>query len=134
MHTRKFFTLILTAAALAALAALALGGHSAMAADKHDHTPRHGGVVTEAGHMEIELVVKPDVVQLFLSDHGKPVKLDGIGAKITLLVGGVKSEAVLTQAADVLEARGAFNIAGAKAVVVITRPGKAPVTARFTLR
>ena len=132
MQTRTFLTRILTAAALAAFAS---GGHSAMAADKHDHTPRHGGVVTGAGHMDIELVVKPEAVQLHLRDHGKPVNLDGASAKVTLLAGTVKSEAALTPAGDRLEAKGAFKpAAGIKAVAVITLPGKAPVTARFSLK
>ena len=132
MQTRKFFTVAFT---VAALAALALGSHSAIAADKHGHAPKHGGVVTEAGHMDIELLVKPDVVQLFFSDHGKPVKLDGASAKVTLLAGTVKSEVALTPAGDRLEAKGAFKpAAGVKAVAVITLPGKAPVTARFSLR
>ncbi len=132
MQARKFINLIVTAAALAALA---LGGHSAVAADKHEHAPKHGGVVAEAGHMDIELVVKPEVVQLHLSDHGKPVKLDGASAKVTLLAGAVKSEAALTPAGDRLEAKGTFKpAAGVKAVAVITLPGKAPVTARFSFK
>lgn len=102
--------------------------------EKDDHTPRHGGVVVDVKAFDIELTAKPDLIRVYLRDHGKPMKLDGIGGKITLLAGGVKTEAALTLASDALEARGTFKTAGAKAVVVITRPGKAPVTARFTLK
>lgn len=132
MRTRKVFTLILAAATLAALA---FSGHSAMAAGGHDRAPKHGGIVTEAGHMDIELVVKPEAVQLHVRDHGKPVKLDGASAKVTLLAGAVKTEAALTPAGDRLEATGAFKpAAGVKAVAVIALPGKALVTARFVFK
>ena len=125
-----------TTAALAAVLAtvLALANPGASAADKHDGAPRHGGVVTAAAHLEIELVVSADAVRLYLRDHGKPVMPDGASAKLTLLTGGAKVEATLIAAGGALEAKGAFQAAGTKAVVVLTRPGKSPVVARFTLK
>ena len=50
---------------------------SVFAADKHDHghedKPLHGGLVTEIKDVDYELVAKPDVLQLYVRDHGKPV-------------------------------------------------------------
>ena len=101
----------------------------------HGHAPKHGGVVAEVNHMDVELVVRADAVRSYLRDHDKPVKLDGASAKVTLLVGSDKTEAALTPAGDRLEARGVFKPgAGVKAVAVINLPGKAPVTARFALK
>ena len=129
MQRRNLFTLAIFSTVLT------LGSHGVLAAGKHDHSPKHGGVVAEVGDLDIELVVKPDAVQLFLRDHNKPVRPDGMSAKVTLLAGTAKSEATLMPAGDRLEAKGAFNpVAGLKAVVVVTLPGKAPVTARFSLK
>ena len=114
--------------------ALTLAASLPAQAGKDGHAPLHGGIVVETNAFDIELTVKPDLVRVYLRDHGKPVAMDGTGGKITLLAGGVKTEAPLSLAGDALEARGTFKTAGAKAVVVITRPGKAPVTARFTLK
>lgn len=57
------------------------------AADKHDHghedKPMHGGLVAEVKDMDYELVAKPDVLQLYLRDHGKPVDVSKTTAKVT---------------------------------------------------
>ena len=120
--------------ALAALVAASICS-AALADDKHVIAPQHGGLVSEANHLEIELVAKPTAVQVYLRDHGKPVKVDGGSAKLTLLGKSGKTEAQLQPAGDRFEAAGVFNVAaGAKTVVVITLPGKPPLTARFTLK
>ena len=120
-----------------ALAALVTASvcSAVMADDKHAIAPQHGGLVSAASHLEIELVAKASVVQVYLRDHGKPLKADGGSAKLTLLGKSGKTEAQLQPAGDRFEAAGAFNVAaGTKAVVVINRPGKPPLTARFTLK
>jgi hypothetical protein len=48
--------------------AFAAGGHD----HGHEHKPLHGGVVSEVKDMDYELVAKPDLIQLYLRDHGKP--------------------------------------------------------------
>lgn len=129
MQRRNVFVLALFSTALT------LGSQGVLAAGKHDHSPKHGGVVAEVGDLDIELVIKPDAVQLFLRDHSKPMRPDGASAKVTLLAGTAKAEAMLTPAGDRLEAKGAFSpVAGLKAVAVVTLPGKATVTARFSLK
>jgi len=58
---------------LITLAALVAIG-PAFAADKHDHAHEHesmhGGLVVEVKDVDLELVAKPDVIQLHLRDHG----------------------------------------------------------------
>jgi len=60
----------------ATAAAVLLSTASAFASDGHHHgdaKPMHGGVVVEVKHVDYELVAKPDVVELHLRNHGKPV-------------------------------------------------------------
>ena len=100
-----------------------------------DHKPRHGGVVVETKAGDMEIVAKPETIHIYFTDHGKPVKLEGAKAKVTLLNGSEKSEAELVAAGDKLEARGAFKVAkGTKGIAVLTLVGKPPVTARFDIK
>jgi len=88
---------------LLASLALALSG-AAFAAGDHthgdDHKPQHGGIVAGTHDMDYELVARPDVITLHLRDHGKPASSQGVGAKLTLLNGTEKSEAVLVPAGE----------------------------------
>ena len=108
------------------------------AADKHDHghedKPLHGGLVTEIKDVDYELVAKPDVLQLYVRDHGKPVDVSRATAKITLLSGSDKQEVELKPSADRLEAKGSFKvIPGTKVVAQVNLASKA-ATARFVLK
>jgi len=118
---------------IAAAIALVLAS-TAHASGAHDHSPKHGGVVTEVKDMDYELVAKSSVVQLYLRDHGKKVDVSKATAKVTLLTGAEKQEVELKPAGDKLEAIGSFKVGpGTKAVAVVTVAGK-PSTARFTLK
>jgi hypothetical protein len=118
---------------IAAAIALVLAS-TAHASGAHDHSPKHGGVVTEVKDMDYELVAKSSVVQLYLRDHGKKVDIAKATAKVTLLTGAEKQEVELKPAGDKLEATGSFKVGpGTKAVAVVTVAGK-PSTARFTLK
>ncbi len=104
-------------------------------AGKDDHTPKFGGVVVETKAGDMEIVAKPESIQIHISDHGKAVKLDGAKAKVTLLNGVEKSEADLVTVGDKLEAKGAYKVAkGTKGIAVVTLAGKPPVTARFDIK
>ena len=108
------------------------------AADKHEHghedKPLHGGLVTEIKDMDYELVAKPDVLQLYVRDHGKPVDVSKATAKITLLSGSDKQEVELKPSADRLEAKGSFKVTpGTKVVAQVNLASKA-ATARFVLK
>ena len=110
--------------------AFAAGGHD----HGHEHKPLHGGVVSEVKDMDYELVAKPDLIQLHLRDHGKPVDVSKSSAKLTILVGTDKQEVELKPAGQQLEATGSFKLANSKIVALISVPGKAPATVRFVLK
>lgn len=129
------FLTLAPALALALASCLALSSGAAMAAGEHDHVAKFGGVVVETKVGDLEIVAKPDALQIYVSDHGKPMKLDGAKAKVTLLNGTEKSEAVLAPAGDKLEAKGAFKVGkGTKGIAVVTLAGKPPATARFSVK
>ena len=114
---------------------IALSAAPALAVDNHDHSPKHGGVVVETKAGDVEIVAKPDSIQIYITDHGKPMKLDSAKAKVTLLNGTEKSEANLVFVGDKLEAKGAFKVAkGTKGIAIVTLAGKPPVTARFDIK
>lgn len=110
--------------------AFAAGGHD----HGSDHKPVHGGIVVEANHMDFELVATPNVINLHLRDHGKPMDVSKATAKVTLLAGSQKQEIELKPDGDKLVANGAFKTeAGAKAIAQVSVNGKTS-TARFVLK
>jgi hypothetical protein len=128
---RQIFTT--RAALLASL--MAFFAASAIAAGSHEHTPKQGGIVVETKVGDVEIVAKPDSIQIFITDHGKAMKLDGAKAKVTLLNGADKTETELLAAGDKLEAKGAFKVAkGTKGIALVTLNGKPPVSARFEIK
>jgi hypothetical protein len=119
---------------------LALSG-AAFAAGKHghghEHKPAHGGVVTEAGGMDFELVAKADSVTLHVRGHdGKPASVAGATGKLTILSGTEKTEAALApEGNDKLQAKGSFKVgAGTKFVATVHMAGKKPINMRFALK
>jgi hypothetical protein len=102
---------------------------------KDDHTAKHGGIFVETKALDFEIVAKPDVIQVYVADHGKPVKLDGAKGKVTLLNGSEKTEVDLAPAGDKMEAKGSFKVAkGTKGIALVTLAGKSAATARFELK
>lgn len=105
----------------------------AMAAE--DHKPTHGGVVVETKAGDLELVAKPDLMVIHVSDHGKAMKLTSGTGKVTVFNGNDKTEAPLTLVGDKLEAKGSFKVApGAKVLAEVALNGKPAIAARFTLK
>lgn len=122
----------LVAATLAT--ALAAFSGAALASDDH-HKPMRGGIVSPGKAADFELVAKADMLQIYVSDHGKPRDVSKASAMVTLLSGQNKQEVELKPVGDRLEAAGAFQVAtGTKVVAVVTDNGKALGTARFTLK
>lgn len=123
----KFNVALATAIALTALSGVAVA--------KDDHTPKHGGIVVETKALDFEIVAKPDVIHVYVADHGKPVKLEGAKGKVTLLNGSAKTEIDLAPAGDKLEAKGSFKVAkGTKGIALVTLAGKPAATARFEVK
>lgn len=120
---------------LALAAGIALTAWSAMAAGDHGHDPKFGGVVVETKLGDLEIVAKTEILQIHVSDHGKPVKLTGAKAKITLLNGTEKSDIELSPAGDKFEAKGTFKVTkGTKGIAIVTLAEKPPATARFEVK
>ena len=104
-------------------------------AQKDDHSAKHGGIFVETKALDFEIVAKPDLIQVYVGDHGKPVKLDGAKGKVTLLNGSAKTEVDLAPAGDKLEAKGSFKVAkGTKGIASVTLAGKSAATARFEVK
>lgn len=121
---------------LAALTLAFCGTAQAAGDHGHEHKPMHGGIVAEANDIDYELVARADSLTLHMRDHGKPVKTEGASAKLTLLNGTEKAEAVLAPGGEgKLEAKGTFKVAaGTKVVALVTRDGKKPANVRFVLK
>jgi len=117
-------------AALLIATALALPTFAA-----EDHTPKHGGVVVETKAGDLELVAKPELIVIHVSDHGKPMKLSSASGKVTVFNGNDKTEAPLALVGDKLEAKGSFKVgAGTKVLAEVSLNGKPAASARFTLK
>ncbi len=98
------------------------------------HKPMQGGVLATVKDVDYELVAKPDVLQLFVRDHGKPVDVSKATAKVTLLSGADKQEVELKPTGDKLEAKGSFKVSpGTKVVAQVNSAGKT-ASARFVLK
>lgn len=118
---------------LALAAAMALAG-AAQAGGDHHHGPSHGGVFIE-GKLDFEVVARPDLIQVYVGDHGKPVKIEGAKGKVTLLNGSEKTEVELAPVGDRLEAKGSFKVGkGTKGVAMVVLAGKPAAMARFELK
>lgn len=107
-------------------------------AEKHNHSnegkPLYGGVVTEVKDIDYELVAKPDVLQLYVSNHGKSADVSKASAKVILLTGSDKQEIELKPVGDKFELKGNFQIAPGMKIVAQVRIGGGTSTARFTLK
>ena len=100
-----------------------------------DHKPKHGGVVVETKAGDMELVAKPDLIVIHVSDHGKAMKMASATGKVTVFNGNEKTEAQLALAGDKLEAKGSFKVgAGTKVLADVALNGEPSVAARFTLK
>jgi hypothetical protein len=100
-----------------------------------DHAPKHGGTVVETKAGDMELVAKPELIVIHVSDHGKPMTLTSATGKVTVFNGNDKTEAPLALAGNKLEAKGSFKVsAGTKVLADVALNGKPAVAARFTLK
>ena len=96
-----------------------------------DHKAMHGGLFYQANY-DYELVVRDGEVKLFVTDHGKAVELSGATARVTILMGGKKTDIIMAPTGEFFSAKTTRKPEkGAKAVVQMQISGKAS-TARFT--
>ena len=123
----SLFVAVAFASALVASPAVLAGGAS--------HEARHGGIYINNKLVDLEVIAKADLIQVYATEHGKPLKLEGAKAKVTLLNGAEKSEVDLPLVGDKFEAKGAFKVAkGTKGIVLVTLAGMPGTTGRFTVK
>ncbi len=128
----KSFIIQIAAAGLAAVFTIA----PAYAGAGHDHGPKYGGVVREVKEITYELVVRPDTLTLYVSDHGKPLPTQGAKAEATLYAGNEKITVALEPAGENrMTAKGSFRVGvGVRAVLTVTLPGQAATKVSFKLK
>ncbi|MBC7859463.1 MAG: hypothetical protein H7Z39_11945 [Burkholderiaceae bacterium] len=119
---------------LIALTAIAVGMAMSGQALAHGATPKHGGVVHNAGDLSFELVGKDGKAVIYVDDHGAELPTAGATGTLTVLSGGKKSEALLEPTGtNALTSKTEVKLArGAKAVASITLPGKEAISVRFS--
>ena len=120
--------------ALAVLVA-ALGVSGAALAQKAP-AAKHGGMTAVvAGHHDAELVIKPDQLVLYLTNHGKPLVPADNAIKATIVEGTKKTEIAMKAEGDHAIAPLAAPL-GKGAVIVIAGKisGGHAMTARFVVK
>ncbi len=138
MFRISFRTLLPFAIAIAIAMSGLVWAHSE--SDLSKLIPLHGGVLAAAGAYDVELVLKPDRVQVFVADHlDKPVSIQGATGTANLRVKGKRAQQVQLQVVeDRLEGAAAIpadvpvtvlirlNIGGTEQMVPYTWPAGGP--------
>lgn len=107
---------------------------SAGAAWAHDGKGPHGGRIADAEPYHVELVVKSDSIEVFISDAGeKPIAASGFKGTAILIAGG-KSQRIVLAPVDGTRLSGQATAAlpsRPKGVVQLTAPDGKTAQARF---
>jgi hypothetical protein len=118
-------------------ATVALPAAPALAQHKHDHKPKHGGVIREAGGFVYELVAKPTEIVVHVTDEvDKPVPVRGSTAAVTLIDSGTRVEVPLAAGTENRHAAtGTFPVRpGMSALLDVAVGGKPVAKLRYTLK
>jgi hypothetical protein len=111
---------------------------SVLAQHKHDHKPKHGGVIKETGGFVYELKVAPKEITVWVTDESnKPVPTSGSTAKVTLIPDAtLRAEVPLEPAGDNrFHATGDFAIKpGSSALLDVSVGGKSIAKLRYVLK
>ena len=97
----------------------------------HDHAPLFGGKIFVVKDIDVELVAKNDLVQIYVRDHGKPIDINGGSAKLTLLNGAGKKEYELAANKENFEIKEKFNLEKGTKVLAIIKFKNQVITARY---
>lgn len=104
------------------------------AAWAHEAKGKHGGRITDAGSYHVEMVVKSDTIDVFISDASeKPVAASGFKGTAILVAGG-KSQRVVLTPVDGTRLSGTATAAlpnQPKGVVQLTAPDGKTIQAKF---
>jgi hypothetical protein len=97
--------------------------------------PKHGGTIQMMGEFALELVQRPEGVEVYLVDDGEAVGTGGLAAKLVIAQGGKTTEAALTPGGgNRLVAAGVTLPRGARVTVVVTSADNASRwTANFAI-
>lgn len=109
----------------------------AFAQHVHNHKPKRGGVVKEAGGFVYELVARANEIVVYVTDEAdKPVGTQGSSAQLTLVDSGARTEVALAPAGDNrLAAAGTFVVKpGMSALLEVGVGGKTVARLRYTLK
>jgi hypothetical protein len=120
-----------------ALAAAVLAAGSGLAGGALAHgqgKPEHGGVLQLVGETSVELVNRPDHVEVWVEDEGEEIASAGLSGKL-LVESPAKSEIALAPAGEnKLEAKGTSLPKGAQVTVLLTTTAtEAKTAATFTI-
>jgi hypothetical protein len=118
-------------------ATVALPAAPALAQHKHDHKPKHGGVIREAGGFVYELVARPTEIVVHVTDEAdKPVPVRGSTAAVTLIDSGSRVEVPLSAGPENRHAAtGTFPVRpGMSALLDVAVGGKPVAKLRYTLK
>lgn len=100
----------------------------------HDSKGMHGGRITDAGSLHVEMVVKSDIIDIYVSDASeKPVSTSGYKGTAILVAGG-KSQRVVLEPVDAARLSGSATSAmpnQPKGVVQLTAPDGKTIQAKF---
>jgi hypothetical protein len=126
MKITQFLTVLISAVGIS---------YTAFAGPNHDLTPKHGGIVAESREVTLELVVRGDQVNLYISDHGKVPNMKELKGKLTILTGSVKTEHDFAPAEHSLVAVGIANLSkGSILVATVTGYQGKILNARFAYK
>lgn len=114
------------AAALSAGAALAHGGN----------VPEHGGVLKLVADTSVELVRRPEGVQVWVEEEGEEVASGSMTGKLVIVAGADRSEVPLTPGAgNMWEAKGLTLKHGSNVtVLMVGAAGRDKTAASFTIK
>lgn len=119
-------------------AGLILSAGSIYAHEDAPQAPMHSGVVSEASSGNTaELSLSGGMLMVYLRNHdGAPISSKDGSGEVTLLIAGKKQVmALLPSGENSLMAKDSYQaVAGTKAVVKVTLPGKAAELFRFALK
>ncbi len=108
--------------------------HAALQAHESHGKPQYGGIVSEAGKFQAELVVKNNLATIYLTEHGAALSTKGATGKLTVLSGNkTYSVALSAKAPNKLEAQLERAEQSIKIVAQITPLGKSMSSMRFEL-
>ena len=100
----------------------------------HEVNGKHGGRIVDAGSYHVEMVVKSDVVEVFISDQSeKSVAASGFKGTAILVAGG-KSQRIVLAPVDGTRLSGSATAAlpgQPKGVVQLTGPDGKTIQAKF---